>query len=304
MKFIEGENYEFKVLKKIELPEEGEFFLLRHESGRRLMLPVSIYSFYNIISGQSITCKVDKVNCTGKVFLEPKHPVYEEGEYYIFAVKEIISNDANTATDKAILIVLDTFGNRVRVAWDHNLNMPDNDKIKLKVLHIRKGIPQLAFPEQEDDIEKFEQIIGKSLNFEVKAIAKNIDGVDVYPLISSYGYKSELKVKYFKSYGFNTGDTIECEVYGVTHSKLLKVEPVNPYYTKGEVYEFNLSSIEETMGDDDEIQELTLIVDDCFGNKCGININLDQYNIIKNKTQLNCRVVGFRKGRPKLTIEL
>jgi hypothetical protein len=302
MKFIEGKNYEFNVLKKVDLPEEGDFFLLRHESGRRLMLPVSTYSNYNIIPGQSIECKVDKVNCTGKLFLEPKHPVYEVGKFYLFEVKEIIFTD--TDINSAILVVLDAFGSRVRVAWDENLKIPENDKIRLKVLRIKKGIPQLAIPEQGDEIENFEQIIGSTLSFDVMEVTKNISGVDVFPLINPAGFKSELKVKYFKPYGFSIGDTIDCEVYGITHYKFLKVEPKNPYYTIGEVYEFKLSSILEIIGDNDDIQELNLIVDDYFGNKCGMNINPDQYNSIKNKTQLNCRVVGFRKGRPKLMIEL
>ena len=69
MKFIEGETYEFEVLKLVDLPEEGVFYLLRHQSGRRLMLPFKSYQYYGIEPGRRIECRVDKVNCTGKVYL-------------------------------------------------------------------------------------------------------------------------------------------------------------------------------------------------------------------------------------------
>ncbi len=38
MKLTEGETYLFRVIKYANLPDEGDFFVLRHESGRRILL--------------------------------------------------------------------------------------------------------------------------------------------------------------------------------------------------------------------------------------------------------------------------
>ena len=90
MKLNEGENHFFHVISIVNIVEEGDFYLLRHNTGRRILVPVKPYLKYNIKTGQQLNCRVDKVNCTGKVFLEPKHPVYEEGRNYRFKIVSIL----------------------------------------------------------------------------------------------------------------------------------------------------------------------------------------------------------------------
>ena len=111
-----------------------------------------------------------------------------------------------------------------------------------------------------------------------------------------------MKSRHFKFYDLSIGKSISCSVYGYTNLGLLKVEPQNPWYIIGQSYEFDLQKIEPYGLHDDKVY--LLILNDCVGNKCGAQIDANSYLHIKDKTRIRCRVVGFRKGRPKLELEL
>lgn len=141
LKLIEGKYYKFKVLKTVNLPDEGDFYMLRHQSGRRLLLPVEPYNNYCIGSNCTIECRVDKINCSGKVFLEPRHPVYIEGETYDFivhqtSVKGVTLNDTVT--------VHDVFNNKIHINWPISSQTPKiGANIKLRVDRLKNGVPIL-----------------------------------------------------------------------------------------------------------------------------------------------------------------
>lgn len=142
MKLIEGKYYPFKVLKTVKLPDEGDFYMLRHQSGRRLLLPVEPYNNYCIGGNSTIECRVDKINCSGKVFLEPRHPVYIEGETYDFIVQRNSIKDAHL---NKTITVLDVYNNEIPINWPINLQTPKiGTNIKLRVDRLRNGIPVLS----------------------------------------------------------------------------------------------------------------------------------------------------------------
>jgi len=84
--FSEGEWHCFKVLKQIRIPGEDMYYLLESPLGNRLLLTAKYYSSYGIVAGAIIKCIVDKINCSGKIYLEPAHPYYKVGDRYIFQV--------------------------------------------------------------------------------------------------------------------------------------------------------------------------------------------------------------------------
>ena len=85
-RLTEGEYYSFTILKSISLGPDEEYYVMREPHGFKLLMPKKYYVRYGFYSGQQIRCRVDKVNCIGRVFLEPKHPFYVEGEKYNFDV--------------------------------------------------------------------------------------------------------------------------------------------------------------------------------------------------------------------------
>lgn len=85
---IEGKAYSFYVDKILTLPD-NHYFLLIDEWNRKYLLPTEYYKDYNISPGKNIICYVNKINCNGKIFLEPEHPIYRVGDVDIFKIYTI-----------------------------------------------------------------------------------------------------------------------------------------------------------------------------------------------------------------------
>lgn len=296
MKLNEGEIHSFQVLKRVQIPEEGDFFMLRHVSGRRLLLPYETYKNFGIELGQSISCRIDKVSCTGKVYLEPKHPIYMEGVEYNFNFIEFISTN-----ERLFMIVQDCYRNRVKVPLANKIPNPSNSIVGLIVNKIKKGIPILSYPYPLEISNALNSLVGGKMIFLVKEVFQNSYNEDVFFLISQDNKSAEIKVKHFSSYEIKVGDNIECEIIGITHDGFLKVEPHNPFYNLGEIYDFKIVDILSD-AQNDGIGESTIVVEDIYGKKCGVVVNKGHLQDIKKTTRLECRVIGFRKGRPKLEI--
>jgi hypothetical protein len=91
----EGCLYNFIVLKSLKLPDDKEYFVTEDPRGKKHLLLKSFYESYNISVGETITCKVDKINCNGKIFLEPQHPYLKDDHQYDFEItctEEIYNN--------------------------------------------------------------------------------------------------------------------------------------------------------------------------------------------------------------------
>jgi len=89
-KLIPGQFYNFQVLKLISIPGDNDFFVLVDLSGNKHLLRASYYMHYPIHIKEYYRCRVDKINCQGRIFLEPVHPMFNIGEIHIFEVREFI----------------------------------------------------------------------------------------------------------------------------------------------------------------------------------------------------------------------
>ena len=105
-----------------------------------MLMTLKFYKHYGIEPGNKINCRIDKINCTGKIFLEPEHPNLINGNRYDFMIL-----DKEQFTDR-----------KGRIQTNYSLKLPEgmqahailNDNISLEVpVHIkatlirtRKGI--------------------------------------------------------------------------------------------------------------------------------------------------------------------
>lgn len=292
MKFSEGEIHNFRVLKIVELPDEGKFFVLKHPSGRRLLLPAQNYIHYQIDAGKELSCRIDRVNCTGNVFLEPQHPVYLEGSTYPFKIIQPI--DINGS----LLVVTDCFNNNLRVFLSseqlREIMASGNDLISLRVVRIKKGKPVVTL--SNDYIEKLQVHVGEIHKFIIESIEVNNFSDEVFVLKSGGLPRAELKTRHYSHFGYKIGDSVTASVIKINDDATLKVEPENPFYKKDEVYEFRIDDIEQSESSMDPV----LIVYDSITKNIGIPITKQQKNCLKNETRVLCRVIGFRKGKPRL----
>ena len=82
--YTEGQTYKYMIKNHIDLSKNEKFYVLEDQAGRKQLLNSEYYEKYNFKIGQSINCRLDHINCSGKIFLEPEHPFYMEGKVYDF----------------------------------------------------------------------------------------------------------------------------------------------------------------------------------------------------------------------------
>jgi len=151
-KFIEGQTYQFRYVKRITTGED--FFVFEDFSGERYLIPAYYYRNYDFKVGTLISCVVTRIDCSGKVSFEPEHPNYKLGSTYNFQFKELkisIEEDYNKYSGSSIkkkvyeLIVVDTDGNEHTVVpheWQKKKSYKP-ETISCRVLKIVKGHFQL-----------------------------------------------------------------------------------------------------------------------------------------------------------------
>lgn len=295
MRFEEGYWYFFTIDSVVSIPEKGNYFVLRHESGRKMLLNTQYYVKYNFQIGQVIECRVDKVNCTGKVYLEPKHPFYTEGFSYNFDLLNSKISEDNTIS----ITVRDYFDNEPQVLVNSCSIEKINNPITLKVERVKKGIPTLSF--LDDNKVFLYNNNTQKLKLKLAAIV-HFNSEDYYSLVDGEKVVARLKVKHYKNYGFVVGKYIDCQVIGCESNGLLIVDPKNPWYKIGESYRFKIYSIDDFLDlNGDTIK--SIIVLDNNGRKCGVKYNNANLNQLSSNSEIKCKVIGFRKGRPLLEID-
>jgi len=138
----EGNWYPFKIHNLIKLQDDAWYYVLQDINGLKHFMTAEFYKNYGFILGEEISCKIDRINCTGRIFLEPKHPYYTEGETYYF---DLINH--SSLNDKNILIVKEISGNNIEVAANNTekVDIIEAKSVRCIVQSIKKGRLILEF---------------------------------------------------------------------------------------------------------------------------------------------------------------
>lgn len=136
----EGNEYLFEIYNHVKLQDGDFYFILIDANGLKHFMPSSPYAGYGLRTGSKVICRIDKINCTGRIFLEPAHPFYQTGKSYLFP---IVSNPG--MDDSASMVVSDVFGNMILPAIKNPdiLSIGGENQVICKIISIRKGIPEL-----------------------------------------------------------------------------------------------------------------------------------------------------------------
>lgn len=138
--FLDGEWYPFKIFKLVQLQDDKYYYILQDINGLKHFLPSEFYENYGFKIGEEVLCRIDRINCTGRLFLEPKHPDYEQGESYSF---EIISYSEKV--NEKTLLVREKYGKTIELNVNNMLkaDIITEKFVRCKVLNLKKGIPLL-----------------------------------------------------------------------------------------------------------------------------------------------------------------
>ena len=301
-KFTEGEKHRFTITGFTEIPGTDEsYYILKNPFGGKHLLKANPYKHYHLKTGQTINCKIDKINCSGKIFLEPENPEYKEDEVYAFDLVKITDHINSVGKKEKAAIVKDIFG------MENSCSLPENytvdkksPKLKCEVLRIKKGQLFLGVPEIKKIVKQPE--IGKKYLFaiiDIKPLEKNMD---YYILKDEFNNLYSLKKKMYQHYGFKIGQKVECIITKFNTDSHLKIVPVHPFYEIGKTYSFNYLRTEKDTNPLGK-EEYVIIVVDIYGIETKVR-SIDSEEIVKNNPKtIKCKVEGIRKGKAILALK-
>lgn len=140
LKLSEGLILEFKVLNIVKLQDGRDYYILEDPNGVKHFIDAEFYANYGIVAGNKIMCKVAKINCTGRIILEPIHPIYLEGQTYYF---ELVFSKVVNGNIK--WVIEDIFKNKIELITPKpaEFAVQDYKFIKCRVIRLRKGVPEI-----------------------------------------------------------------------------------------------------------------------------------------------------------------
>lgn len=297
----EGESYAFRVKKQIRLPGSGEaHFVLTGPDDKNYLLKSSYYEHYGIRINSQIICSVDKINCTGQVFLEPEHPYYKTGNRYDFLLVKLTTENNMWGSVDHIAWVRDLH----RFEWPCQIDQPEYlepgmSHLSCRVERIKKAQLILSLP----SIRGFQVRLRRNTvyDFTIKEI-REFRSELFYILEDCFGNYHPLLKKYFEHFNYHPGQIIQVKVIDLKPDGRYILEPINPYYRAGEVYVFKFLRIEKYPDQEFEGPGGVLWVEDHFGQPIKVipkQWQLQQVNY--QPKHITCKVVKFKKG--KLVLE-
>ena len=289
-RLIEHSSYVFRVVKLITLHDQKKFWILEDSDGIRYMLNASYYTDYGISINQSITCKVDKINCSGKIYLEPNHPIYQEGEIYSFPIDSSVRIDSKHHEYAAVVTVVDVFYNK----WSVSMNYCNIDSCFCKVDRIKKGQLFLSDPSTNSTVWYNE---GEEYSFFVVDIKNTMDQGNCFLLRGENDHIHILPTVNYLNYNISKGNTIICKVVKQHPSGICILEPRHPIYLPGKKYTFSVFCMEKKMSYRDTV-EYVLTVVDAYGTHIQIALGPEtpDKNLFSCK-EVECEIERIKKGK-------
>ncbi|MCD4792829.1 MAG: hypothetical protein K8R54_06335 [Bacteroidales bacterium] len=295
--YKEGQSICFKINKHIELSKNESYFVLEDQFGRKQLLKSDFYENYKFKIGQDMNCRVDHINCSGKIFLEPEHPVYTEGEIYDFIIDKIEASKNRLEEQTLHFSFVDTIGNTA-ICITENEAREDysvGQKIQCKLERIIKGRLNLSFA--NNDSVNFKR--DRYYKFKIDDIRILKDNIKYYILSDNDKQKYLLAYEYYEHHDLIIGQTIECMIIKFSPKGYYILEPKHPFYESGTIYSFEFVKQEK-----DAKGEITgnydVTVKDVFGEE--VNFKSEKSLLIDGvkPEHIKCKVSGVKKGKPLL----
>ncbi|MFW5687803.1 MAG: hypothetical protein ACOCXV_02640 [Bacteroidota bacterium] len=301
-RLTEGSYHTFTILKTVSFGADDSFFVMQDPNGYKVLMPACFYEKYGFAAGQKIFCRVDRINCNGRMFLEPMHPHYKEGETYTFEQLETGTQQSITGEMEYFVKVRDVLGYkwRVRVFSEKYIN-PEAKFLQCRLERIKKGKLFLSLHNDKPVMGGLHT--GNIYPFTILEDKVNPrDNLAYWILEDHNGRKHLLRKKYYLHYSLKPGKEIRCRVEKFTSEGYFFLEPENPWYKEGQEYEFNISEIQRLHFSDGKMEDV-LVLADPHGEDIKVFIPPAMVNELQGKQKVRCRIKRIRKSRiePEIT---
>ena len=299
MKLQEGQNYLFKLEGLIELPDGRLYHRLSDPNDIKHLLPAEPYERYDLESKDEVICHVDKINCSGKIFLEPEHPFYKINKEYLFPVIGFEKIENSNGLEEAEIILKEKTGKIVRApaAWFPEVKNV-GDEIWCRIGRIKKGELMLTTVSDFDNTQYLKP--GSQINLRISEILTLSGDLEFFVLKDDKGKKYFLRKKFYEEYELEKDQDIICRV--MQQNEEIFLEPKHPFYDLGKYYDFNILR-EDFIEDYPDKDVPVVVVSDVYNKE--YYIRKDQLKLSKmERDSLNCLVVDILKGRLVLQCNL
>lgn len=301
-RLTEGSWHDFKILKKVSFnSDEESFFIMQDPLGYKVMMPADFYQQYGFEPGQMIRCRVDKINCNGRMFLEPQHPFYKEGKSYDFTLKGAGNRQNLTGETESFFYVEDVLGYEWKVrSFSSNDDYENKVIIKCHLERIKKG---KLFLRKNDENHPYKDLKkGEFYPFIILSETISPEDNSRYLILEDEKQRKHLlKKKHFGHYGLKPKQVIQCKILGFNEDGFLLLEPENPWYKEGEQYFFTTIEIHKLHFSDGTIQDV-LLLDDPHGEPIKVFIDPNQLSFLEKQTKIKAELLNIRKSRLEVKI--
>ncbi len=226
-----GDKFKITFQKKIEISDTEEYWVANNLSGDKFLIDAIAYKNYNFSINSQVNATVDHINCSGKIFLEPEHPVYQNGQKYQFKIIEVLRKNIETTE----MVVADVFNNSILVDVNSENINKNASEVLLTVARVRKAIPVL-FDSTLKMVNLYRE--NKIYRFHVDGSFSN-DNIDFFVLSGKAESTHLLEKAHYQHYAISEGQTIKCQVVRIAQNGKLSLEPLHPSLREGDVLELN-----------------------------------------------------------------
>lgn len=224
----EGEYLSFKVIRIISINDES-FYVVESPYKTRHMLDAEKYKNYNLFPDSNITCRVDKINCSGKIFLEPLNPYYKEYQEYDFVITSINVVYGRAGQKLSVATLLGENGFFAKMPLKRVDNYYINQKISAVVIQIKQA--NILVFDKSDTTKQFSK-----LNDTIDVRVDKIDNENESKYVLSDIKRNLHIVKYenYKSYNLSVGKNIKAKIKGFYYDGSYSLEPEHPYFRENQ----------------------------------------------------------------------
>lgn len=256
----EGVTYPFIVKGLVKnMDELSSSWILEDPYGAKHLVETASYHGYHFESGEKIYCKVDHINCSGQIYLEPPHPFYSEGKAYEF---KMIGIEPLTSESGYVQPAVKLEGINGIICFIPLGIRPIpviNDKIiRCHIDVISKGQIFLSHPliNPKTGIIKHE-----IYELSIADIFTNQKKKAYFVLADSFGELFFIEAGSYSHYHLKKGQTIRCEAIRISGNGSWVMEPLHPYYCAGNTYKFNIIQQSAVFNAEGQNQELYISTD-------------------------------------------
>lgn len=290
MKLKEGSCYTFLVKGFTELPDKEMYCILSDPWNTRHLLRLSYYPAYKFNEGMYITCRLDKISCAGKIYLEPANPYYETGKVYDFEIKNIRNIMNQSGVHEHLISVADLLGNCYDIPDSRDLKGKKNgDSISYKIIRIKKGCLTLVEPSVNSGLDG--SCTGQVMVCKIMRTIQLACTGDHFEIYGPDNIRYVLRKKDYDGYGFKVGDIINCThiIYNGDHL----LEPDHPIYEPGKIYNFTFAGDEAN--DQSAVNDDGFMIKDALDNKLWVSSH--KKPDLSTGSIVTCKVIAIIRGK-------